>query len=243
MFGKNKTVKVQKSENYDGTLKIREVFHTIQGEGPFSGQRSVFLRFAGCNLKCFWCDTDFDSVSLTKTIKETLDIFRDEPKGSLIVITGGEPLLQCGLVDVIEGLLSFGFHIQIETSGSVATEKFLQFLEKTEGERYVTDRLHIVCSPKTPKLEERLLPFILCYKYVLRAGEVDLDGLPNKSTQVLGKSAVLYRPKEPGVPIYVSPCDEHDPVLNEQNLQVAIESVMEHGHLLSLQVHKIINMP
>ena len=42
-------------------LWVQEVFYTLQGEGPWTGHPSIFVRLAGCNLKCFWCDTDFES--------------------------------------------------------------------------------------------------------------------------------------------------------------------------------------
>ena len=57
MHGKNK---VAKRTDNPQSLQVHEIFHTIQGEGPFSGRPAVFIRLSGCNLRCWFCDTEWD---------------------------------------------------------------------------------------------------------------------------------------------------------------------------------------
>ena len=59
MFGTNPSRKQVLDDGQE--LWVQEVFYTLQGEGPFSGQPALFIRLAGCNLRCFWCDTEFES--------------------------------------------------------------------------------------------------------------------------------------------------------------------------------------
>src|ERR1051325_10188368 len=98
MFGKNK---ILKPEIHAGlNLDVQKIFLTLQGEGPYVGQPSVFVRLGGCNLACNFCDTEFDSykkISLKKIISEVKKLSQNSSKKrvrNLVVITGGEPLRQ-----------------------------------------------------------------------------------------------------------------------------------------------------
>lgn len=95
---------------------INEIFYSLQGEGYYTGSPAVFLRFAGCNRKCAFCDTDhFHGEPMSaEAIAEACAAFPSRH----VVVTGGEPLLQ--LDDkVINALKAKGFYIQIETNGSL----------------------------------------------------------------------------------------------------------------------------
>lgn len=240
MFGKNKTTKVEK-ELYL-RIPIVEIFNTIQGEGPFSGRRAVFVRFAGCNLKCFWCDTDFESKVTPMSVDQIIEEV-SKYKSPLVVITGGEPMLRTGLAELCMRLFSINedMQVQIETAGTVITPVFLGYLQTDVMTPY------IVCSPKTPEISKDLVPYIGSYKYIITENGVDPeDGLPNVSTQAKGKLAKVFRPQlnRWGDPlVYVSPCDAHEEKQSEANLKETVNSVMKFGYTLSLQVHKIINMP
>jgi len=84
---------------------INEVFYSIQGEGFLIGTPALFVRFQGCNLRCVWCDEknalDFDKTtkSYTKAIEEIEDILAAH-NPSLIVLTGGEPLLNEDFINI-----------------------------------------------------------------------------------------------------------------------------------------------
>lgn len=101
------------------TLPVMEQFYTLQGEGYFSGQAAYFIRLAGCDVGCVWCDVkeSWDAtLHPVKTISEIVAGAQLYP-GKLCVITGGEPLLY-DLTELTKALHNAGFKNNIETSGS-----------------------------------------------------------------------------------------------------------------------------
>ena len=78
--------------DFEKLYPIVEIFHSVQGEGYHAGISSIFIRFGGCNLRCAWCDTDFDiwtDMSIGEVVNELSKYDCDR-----IIFTGGEPALQ-----------------------------------------------------------------------------------------------------------------------------------------------------
>jgi len=103
------------------TVRISEIFYSIQGEGRLIGTPSVFIRTSGCNLRCVWCDTPYTSWTPEGedwTIKEVLREVRKHPARH-IVITGGEPLLAAEIQELAAALKRAGAHITIETAATI----------------------------------------------------------------------------------------------------------------------------
>src|SRR6266480_1299470 len=103
------------------TVRISEIFYSIQGEGRLIGTPSVFIRTSGCNLRSVWCDTPYTSWNPEGedwTIKEVL---REVRKHSArhIVITGGEPLLAAEIQELAAALKRVGAHITLETAATI----------------------------------------------------------------------------------------------------------------------------
>lgn len=103
-------------------LPIAETFDTIQGEGSLLGVPSFFIRTAGCNLRCTWCDTPYaswdaagDQRSVASLVEEVQRCGRKH-----VVLTGGEPLMFPGLVDLNDALREAGCHVTVETAGTLA---------------------------------------------------------------------------------------------------------------------------
>ncbi|MFJ1708730.1 7-carboxy-7-deazaguanine synthase QueE [Kitasatospora sp. NPDC088346] len=110
-------------------LRIAEMFrNTVQGEGPSTGQRAAFIRLCGCNLDCGWCDTPFTwdarrydlSAESQWWSVNSLVAWALEGTEPIIVITGGEPLLQPGVVPLALQLLAAGRRVEFETNGTIA---------------------------------------------------------------------------------------------------------------------------
>ena len=102
-------------------MKIAEIFHSLQGEGSLVGVPSVFVRTSGCNLRCAWCDTPYTSwqpEGEEQSIDAILTKVASYPSKHAVV-TGGEPLIAPGIVELTEGLRARGLHITIETAGTV----------------------------------------------------------------------------------------------------------------------------
>jgi len=101
------------------TLPVMEVFYTLQGEGFHQGKAAYFIRLAGCDVGCVWCDVkeSWDpAVHPQQSVSQLVAGAKSHP-GRIVVITGGEPLMQdCG--PLTEQLQAAGFHTHIETSGA-----------------------------------------------------------------------------------------------------------------------------
>jgi 7-carboxy-7-deazaguanine synthase len=103
------------------TLKIAEIFYSVQGEGMLAGVPSVFVRLSGCNLRCKWCDTPYaswapegDEMMLGPVLAE---VRRHWP--THVVVTGGEPMIAPAIAVLTERLKGLGAHITVETAGTV----------------------------------------------------------------------------------------------------------------------------
>jgi len=228
-------VNSQPTEGYappnDGHVDIVKVWLTIQGEGPQIGSPSVFIRLAGCNLQCPFCDTDYTSSRTMYSPSEVVELVRATRRSGLVVLTGGEPIRQ-NIGPMIVALLAADYRVQIETNGVL-------YRDNIPWEKVV-----VVCSPKTPKIHPELLPHINALKYVLAAGFVDEeDGLP---TVTLGgmppaRPPDLHLAKSLST-IYIQPMDEQDPELNQKHVEAALESCYRFDYLLCLQTHKFIGL-
>ncbi len=105
-------------------MKIAEIFYSIQGEGILVGVPSVFVRTSGCNLRCTWCDTPYTSWK-----PEGADLSVDEIAArvvafhaSHVVVTGGEPMIAPGIIQLTKALREAALHITVETAGTFYTD-------------------------------------------------------------------------------------------------------------------------
>src|SRR3982751_4293912 len=126
---------------------VKEAFLTLQGEGVQAGSRAVFLRFAGCNLwsgreqdrasaECRFCDTDFVGTdgegggkfaSAEDLAAQVEDLWGEGPANRLVVITGGEPMLQLDAT-LIDALHARGFRIAMETNGTLPAAEEIDWI-------------------------------------------------------------------------------------------------------------------
>jgi 7-carboxy-7-deazaguanine synthase len=111
------------------SLVVNEIFLSVQGESTFAGLPCVFVRLAGCNLRCSWCDTAyaFDECtrqSLESVLARVAELARPfgpataQGRLPLVEITGGEPLLQPDALPLLSALCEAGFTVLLETSGA-----------------------------------------------------------------------------------------------------------------------------
>lgn len=240
MFGKNAIMKPLPA---DSDFFVHSIFYTIQGEGPWAGMPTIFVRFAGCNLRCFWCDTDFEKGEWMSalTLRDKLLELEKQHKCNKFVLTGGEPMLQPlqQLLDVVPLHWTF----QIETAGTVWPAGI--------GEAVEDGQVLLVCSPKTGMVHRMIREHCAHWKFIVSVEDLehlDLDGLPMMSTQVEGQPLRIFRPvyednvdKDPI--IYVQARDDQDPAKNQANLEAAAKIALTHGYRLSVQLHKLVGLP
>ena len=108
-------------------FKVVEKFVSINGEGVRAGQLAVFIRFAGCNLRCSFCDTMWaneENVDYELNSVKELCEYVEETGVKNVTLTGGEPLLQKKVEELIGELTKMGLYVEIETNGSVDLKKY-----------------------------------------------------------------------------------------------------------------------
>jgi 7-carboxy-7-deazaguanine synthase len=103
-------------------LQLAEIFYSIQGEGMWAGTPAVFVRLAGCNLACDFCDTDYSTkffASVDEVLRKVREIGGECP---MVVLTGGEPFAQALAPALIEALRRDGRRVHVESNGTIFTE-------------------------------------------------------------------------------------------------------------------------
>jgi 7-carboxy-7-deazaguanine synthase len=129
---------MSESEIVEGdSLRLIEIFNSVQGETSFTGLPTTFVRLAACNLRCSWCDTTY---SFGRGIKHSLEEIVARVNGyghSHVCITGGEPLLQKNVYRLMAELCDRGYVLSLETGGSLPIEE-------------VDPRVHMILDVKCP---------------------------------------------------------------------------------------------
>lgn len=199
---------------------VSEIFRSLQGEGRNQGRPCTFIRLAGCNLRCAWCDTSYAwEGGVRMSVAEVLDRVW-LLNGNHICITGGEPLLQRD--EVVELLKKFSLHgytVEIETNG---TRDF------REMQAFASICMDVKCPSSGERSDLSLLPFITprdCVKFVV-ADEDDF----------LYARAVMARYDIRGE-VFITPVEGSDyraiaDYIVDENLPVRFQ----------LQLHKILGM-
>ncbi|MGP1464721.1 MAG: 7-carboxy-7-deazaguanine synthase QueE [Prevotella koreensis] len=215
--------------------RINDIFSSLQGEGHNTGCAATFVRFAGCNLRCSFCDTDFSEyreMSADEIVK-SISVYPTR----FVVLTGGEPSLQ---VDdtLVDALHDAGFTIAMETNGSKRPAKGIDW---------------ITVSPKIPFGKYNNSDNIDIYREIMeQANEIKVvfDGehtpdtfLPPSLQSDSTEDAFMAKRRKHDLPLlYLQPCDIGDPERNGDIMRACINYITEHPQWrLSLQTHKLAN--
>jgi 7-carboxy-7-deazaguanine synthase len=119
------------------SLRITEIFYSLQGESTTVGLPTVFVRLTGCPLRCHYCDTAYAFHGGKKIVLDAILQQISAYKCQQICVTGGEPLAQPGCIDLLIQLCDLGYRVSIETSGALPVDK-------------IDPRVMIVMDLKTP---------------------------------------------------------------------------------------------
>lgn len=201
-------------------MNVLEVFYSIQGEGKYIGKPVIFVRTAGCSLKCPFCDTadswmfpDDNGVNIKHLLP---DIMRASNTCKTVVITGGEPTEQRDLYQIAEELKFNGYDVHLETNGTN---------DVIRG--YFT---HVVCSPK-PGTGFRVAKGADELKYIISAKEPDFK----LEKMIPANIRDQFRGR-----IWLQPMDEKDPEQLERNTKKCLEMALKDPRLrVGIQLHKV----
>jgi 7-carboxy-7-deazaguanine synthase len=105
------------------SLRITEIFYSLQGESNTVGLPTVFIRLTGCPLRCVYCDTEYAFTGGKKITIDEILAEVDSYGTSYVTVTGGEPLAQPGCLDLMTRLLDKGYTVSLETSGALDISK------------------------------------------------------------------------------------------------------------------------
>lgn len=224
------------------TLDLHSVFYTIQGEGPFAGRPAIFVRLAGCNLQCPGCDTEYTQGRRTVEVDALVSQIEHtaQKPGTLIVLTGGEPLRQV-VGKFCRKLNRKGFPVQIESNGVFSPDDFLAIM-LNGGMEDVGATTSLVVSPKTKRINPLTAAYALCFKYVLDHRSVAEDGLPIRALEHPASTGVARPPEGFEGEIFLNPFDAKDDRENALNLAAVTKSCLEHGYRLGIQIHKLLGV-
>ena len=123
-------------------LAVSEIFKSIQGESTHAGRICTFIRLAGCNLRCDFCDTRYALKGGKKMSVEEVIRHVKRFHCNLVEITGGEPLLQKGTIYLIRRLLKDGFEVMLETNGSIDMSKVPRDVIKIMDIKTPSSKMH-----------------------------------------------------------------------------------------------------
>jgi 7-carboxy-7-deazaguanine synthase len=218
--------------------KINELFETIQGEGAFTGQPSIFIRLQGCPVACSWCDTKHTwdinledevntSAMLTKkeesqtwsalSVTDVLAVISAQGyQAKHIVITGGEPAM-VDLLPLCEALEQQGLSCQLETSGTF--------------ELKVSEKCWVTVSPKVNMKGG----YKILNSAMLRANEIKHPVATEQHVDDL--KALLVEHKITDTQVYLQPISQKD-----RATTLAIKTCIENNWRLSVQVHKYLGI-
>lgn len=201
------------------TFPVVEIFQSLQGEGYNTGMPAIFIRFGGCNLRCSWCDTQFDDyqrLSLTAILTQVLTY-----QATNIIITGGEPTLQKHLAQLVDRLKQWGYFIAIETNGLRVVYSAIDYIAVSPKycywQRYQT-------SPLTMADEVRIV----------------VEDAPEIYQFCLAMEQRIKAKR-----YYLSPCEQNGNLMLLPTLQLL--GKLNHGRQndkwqLSIQTHKLANI-
>lgn len=218
--------------------KINELFETIQGEGSFTGQPSIFIRLQGCPVGCSWCDTKHTwevkpelSISVQQvqakteetehwagqTAEQLLDVVKtNQWRAKHIVITGGEPCMY-DLVPLCQVFEQAGYTTQVETSGTF--------------EVVVSDQCWVTVSPKVNMRGG----YKILTSALTRANEIKHPVATEQHVDDL--KLLLNEHQVTDKPVYLQPISQ-----KKRATELAIKTCIENNWRLSIQVHKYIGI-
>jgi organic radical activating enzyme len=218
------------------TYRVNNIFYSLQGEGRHTGRAAVFVRFAGCNLSCPFCDTEFDTF---------LDMSGDDIMQAILhyptrfaVLTGGEPTLQAdgALVDLLH---SHGYTVAMESNGTHPAPAAIDWL--TVSPKSTGGRWKEVAASRMPNELKVIFDEDTAPEAYLSGLDIASLHLPHRRNEI--NEDELLTLNSSLLTLSLQPCDTGDAKRNARITRLCVDYVKKHPHWsLSLQTHKLIGI-
>lgn len=240
-------------------LLITSIFVTIQGEGPFAGFPAAFVRLAGCNRgakdplsQCGFCDTRFHfdagrEMYVADIVKEVASSFPATQSPCLVVITGGEPMMQDNVWFLVKALIEYDYIVQMESNGDRLAPFFV-------SDPVPVKDMILVVSPKArktgyPKLRQEVLDRADVFKFLLDArpqsyyNTVPASFIEEHGDKITVSPITVYkRPVTSGEVPSIFDSSLIDAELTKANARYAAQYAISNGLIVSLQTHLWLGM-
>lgn len=205
---------------------VVEIFKSIEGEGIRTGYPTIFVRFAGCNLRCSWCDTDYSHKAEDGNLQTTTQILEQifNLGCKRVTFTGGEPLISGGeFIKFFQKNYGGLFDINIETNGSVDISEFAQY-----STMFTLDYKCPSSGVESEMLTEN-------FSYLQDGDVIKFVVANDEDLETVGSVLLTHTPN----------CDHIfiSPVFGQMDLQKLADFVVKHDFLkvrMGLQIHKFI---
>lgn len=213
-------------------FNIVEKFLSIDGEGPSVGEIATFIRFQGCNLQCSWCDTKYswkkESITERLSVEEIYGYIKSNGSRN-VTLTGGEPLLQEGIGDLLEVLSKDkSLFIRIETNGAIKIDRFKK--------EYASNNISYVVDYKLPSSEMCTFMELSNFSSVEK-NDVYKFVIADKNDLIIAHEIIEENSLTDRCLVYLSPIIEK--ISPEEIVEFMKEKRMNKVRL-QLQLHKII---
>lgn len=214
-------------------MRIAEIFYSVQGEGGLMGVPSVFVRTSGCNLRCSWCDTPYTSwhpEGEERSVEQIVESCAQFAAARHVVLTGGEPMIAPGMVELSALLRAKGMHITIETAGTVFADVACDLMS-------ISPKL----SNSTPEgpfraQHERLRLNAAVLRQLTTVYDYQLKFVIAHRADLAEAQDVIQNAGAPPEKVILMPEGTSAEVLNERGPWVA-ELCKEHGYRFSPRLH------
>lgn len=220
--------------------RVNSIFFTLQGEGHNTGRAAVFVRFAGCNLRCPFCDTAFDSfteMSVDDILSTMLQVAggpATKERPLMAVLTGGEPTLQVdeALVDLLH---QHGYYVAMESNGTRPAPRNLDWLTVSPKRGEWREKSGEWRVERGERSEE--------WRGARQPDELKVVFDEQTNPEAFLSSLLSPLSPLPSPLLYLQPCDTGDQERNAAIVKSCVDYIKEHPWWrLSLQTHKLIGI-
>lgn len=170
--------------------RVNEIFKSLQGEGFNQGREVIFLRLAGCNLACSWCDTDYHPFTEYSVLQILDELATYDCKS--VLLTGGEPSAQM-LDELLNALKDNGYWIAIETNGTINLDRYKNLIDyitvspKKQINQFIASEVRMVNDALTIEKLLSVEKTIKADNYYLSPLEIDGNMNIQETMQLLAK--------------------------------------------------------